>query len=349
MNNIKTDFYALGKIDNTLLKNQINQKKLEIKESINGSNGIYNRNGYSLISSDREEKILNIIKPKTLNELNINMNNYINPILAFKNEGNYNINKDECNFACYELKRSKKYASESRLSSNPHLQAKYIKDNNLYIKNKINKENLLSNQTLSSQPKQNIQSNDHYFYKNIHGNPIRSMKDDGLKKKIERTTISNDAPDWFNVVNENKLKMLNEKLNKEETISIFSKFQKWITVTPKRRNRKFPLEKEKIEKMDKTSKIMPNWMQSKYSLYDNKGVDTKEVKVGFGKKSNFFVEENNYPKSVFSYMDYRHNVRTKDEYQSYMNGISHRPKNFLHHIDDGTRFVVSKNKDMKIL
>ena len=70
------------------------------------------------------------------------------------------------------------------------------------------------------------------------------------------------------------MKRLNDKLNNEETVSIFSKFQKWITVTPKHKNRKRPLEKEKIESMDKTSKIMPNWMQAKHK-------ETTNAKRGF--------------------------------------------------------------------
>ena len=44
---------------------------------------------------------------------------------------------------------------------------------------------------------------------------------------------------------------------------MFSRYNKWITVTPKSKNRRKPLEKMKIEKMDETSKIMPNWMQIK--------------------------------------------------------------------------------------
>lgn len=52
-------------------------------------------------------------------------------------------------------------------------------------------------------------------------------------------------------------------------------------------------------------------------------------------------------KSVFSYMDFRHNVVTKDECLRNMNNLMTKPKNFLYH-DDGSRFVISKNKDIKI-
>ena len=41
------------------------------------------------------------------------------------------------------------------------------------------------------------------------------------------------------------MKEFNEKLNKEDTLFIISRYQSWITVTPKGKNRKRPLEKLK--------------------------------------------------------------------------------------------------------
>lgn len=81
---------------------------------------------------------------------------------------------------------------------------------------------------------------------------------------MNRTKISDAAPEWFHVINDKKLKAYEEKLVKnEETLSVFSRYQKWITVTPRSKNRKRPLENMKIVKMEETSKIMPNWMQIK--------------------------------------------------------------------------------------
>jgi hypothetical protein len=66
------------------------------------------------------------------------------------------------------------------------------------------------------------------------------------------------------VVTEGKQKEWNEAFEKKgDTLSVFSRFQKWITVTPKNKNRRKALEKVKITKMEETSKIMPNWMQIK--------------------------------------------------------------------------------------
>jgi hypothetical protein len=72
------------------------------------------------------------------------------------------------------------------------------------------------------------------------------------------------APEWFNVVTKEKIDRYNESMNKEDTMMIFSRYQKWITVTPKSKNRKYPLEKIKVADMDKTSRIMPNWMQIRH-------------------------------------------------------------------------------------
>jgi len=52
-----------------------------------------------------------------------------------------------------------------------------------------------------------------------------------------------------------------EFIKKGDSLSVFSRYQKWITVTPKNKNRHKPLEKIKNSKKDETSKIMPSWMQ----------------------------------------------------------------------------------------
>jgi hypothetical protein len=79
---------------------------------------------------------------------------------------------------------------------------------------------------------------------------------------MNRTKISDEAPQWFHLINEKKLKQWDDAfIKKDETLSVFSRFQKWITITPKSKNRKMPLEKIRTQKMDETSKKMPNWMQ----------------------------------------------------------------------------------------
>ena len=51
-------------------------------------------------------------------------------------------------------------------------------------------------------------------------------------------------------MSDRKLKEINENLKKEDTLFIISRFKNWITVTPKSKNRKNPLEKIKAVKLN---------------------------------------------------------------------------------------------------
>jgi hypothetical protein len=91
------------------------------------------------------------------------------------------------------------------------------------------------------------------------------------------------------VVTDEKNKKYDEILCKnEETLSIFSRYNQWITVTPKTKNRRNPLEKMKIEKMDETSKIMPNWMQIKVKKDMNLYGMFKSAEFNSMRNVNFF-------------------------------------------------------------
>lgn len=110
-----------------------------------------------------------------------------------------------------------------------------------------------------------LKENNFLFDKN-NKNVVRYPKNFFKKtpEKQYRTKVSLAAPEWMKVVTEEKNKKYDELFCKnEETLSILSRYHRWITVTPKSKNRRKPLEKMKIEKMDETSKIMPNWMQIK--------------------------------------------------------------------------------------
>lgn len=51
-----------------------------------------------------------------MEESNKHINSYINPIEAFKREGNYSIKPNLSNKECYEVLRNRKYAAEGRES-----------------------------------------------------------------------------------------------------------------------------------------------------------------------------------------------------------------------------------------
>ncbi|MCQ2819771.1 MAG: hypothetical protein MJ252_21105 [archaeon] len=72
------------------------------------------------------------------------------------------------------------------------------------------------------------------------------------------------APEWFNVCPEWKQKKFREDLIKQQdTVAVFSRYNNWITVTPKHMDRRHPLEKEKMRDEKGTSRIMPYWMTYK--------------------------------------------------------------------------------------
>jgi hypothetical protein len=135
-----------------------------------------------------------------------------------------------------------------------------------FNRNKNNLEEI--NKNLKTHSKENTKIlKENNFYFDTNNNVIVRYPKNFFKKtpeKQSRTKVSVAAPEWMRVVTEEKNKKYNEILcNNEETLSIFSRYNQWITVTPKTKNRRKPLEKLKIEKMDETSKIMPNWMQIK--------------------------------------------------------------------------------------
>ena len=64
-------------------------------------------------------------------------------------------------------------------------------------------------------------------------------------------------PNW-------KSKLYNDEIiKKNDTITIFSKNQNWLTVTPKKKDRRKALEKKRILGKDVTSRLMPRWMEIK--------------------------------------------------------------------------------------
>ena len=81
-------------------------------------------------------------------------------------------------------------------------------------------------------------------------------------KKQKCTKNSKEAPDWFQIFPEWKIKQLNDHVAKnEEAIHILSKQQNWITISPVTRDRKHPLEKSKVMNDENHDKLIPKWMK----------------------------------------------------------------------------------------
>lgn len=136
-------------------------------------------------------------------------------------------------------------------------------NNNGSLDNSNTDRNFSTNYKLEST--KTLKENNFYFDKNekiMIRYPRNFFKKE--PEKLNRTKVSKAAPEWFQVVTDEKNKNFEDIIAKnEETLSVLSRYKSWITVTPKSKNRRMPLEKMKIEHFDETSRIMPNWMQIK--------------------------------------------------------------------------------------
>ena len=175
----------------------------------------------------------------------------------------------------------------------------------------------------------------------------------------EKTKISDDAPAWFDVFPKWKKKQYNDYISKNETsLNILSKQQNWITVNSKTKDRRYPLERNIQTEKETTSKIMPEWMESKYNdclqkdnfklveYYPTKQ-KAKQLLCYVDKDLNpskIKPPEKNKMKSIFSYYDFRNNVLTKKEHEYYDSKVSQLPKQFLCW-DDGTKFNTKYKRD----
>lgn len=74
---------------------------------------------------------------------------------------------------------------------------------------------------------------------------------------------SSDMPNWLKVCDIKKLDDINHQyIKNKESLHVLSKFNRWITVTPNKKDRKRPLENTRITNLE-SSKIIPYWMQVK--------------------------------------------------------------------------------------
>lgn len=57
------------------------------------------------------------------------------------------------------------------------------------------------------------------------------------------------------------MKKVNDIITKEESIRVFSRFNNWITVSPKTKSRKHAFEKNISTNAQNRDKVIPKWMQ----------------------------------------------------------------------------------------
>lgn len=127
------------------------------------------------------------------------------------------------------------------------------------------------------------------------------------------------------------------------TVTLLSGINGWITVTPKTKDRSHRIgrngpfdQSKKKYTLHAVSDLTPSWMQTQaqHPAQDSfvKAGGTaalREVTSTQGQKRLFLIDAQQPQRSQFSIGDFRHNVRTSEEAQTYMSAAVPRPKEFL--------------------
>ena len=132
------------------------------------------------------------------------------------------------------------------------------------------------------------------------------------------------TPEYFRILDkpQNKVDPCSSK-GFDGTMTIISKNQGWITVTPKNKNRKKPVEKFGVSgDAAKTSKLTPNWMQCQYpkNTTDNmRSVVPNTMNLKKEQNRTYLVDKEQPKKSIWSIGAVRHNVHTNEDAQTFNN------------------------------
>ena len=338
------DFYALGKMTVQPKSNEL----YDFRTSYPGlSKDLLHRNYFSIRNQNFDKYKDNYKKLSTLNdkkemESKISHQNFQHPT-NLQNKETYNLTKERL----FSTDRYSTIRPGQNLSKNDFVNQKsnILNQNNPQISKWEN-----PNETGDKQSKL-LKENKLVFVRSILPKTEFETPDAN-----SRTKVSNDAPEWFDVCPDWKIKKFEEEMaKKNDTISVFSRYQNWITVTPKNKDRRHALEKVKATNMEESSNIMPKWMVSNHKgkLNENfKRVEYYPIKqkakglmVWVDKDINDKKNINNPEKSIFSYMDFRNNVVTKKDADYYGGMVPQVPKKFFDW-DDGKRFNPKYKKDV---
>ena len=187
---------------------------------------------------------------RSSSEVNYKLNTYLDPIYQYEYSEKPTNNSSLSSAGVFSLQKSKHFC-ESRRSSNNYS----VPNNNdkIILKETIN-QNLLVPNVL------HLESGVKSFRKIIP--PSRNPQMNILR--LSSFYESQDAPDYLKVYDKKGVDEINNYYAKNnQNLSVLSRFNNWITVTPKKRNRRFNLEKEKQD-LHEVSKIAPDWMIKKH-------------------------------------------------------------------------------------
>ncbi|CDW91057.1 UNKNOWN [Stylonychia lemnae] len=138
------------------------------------------------------------------------------------------------------------------------------------------------------------------------------------KDQSAATLYKRQIPEYFRVLENPKNQKTLEDSSVDGMVSIISKNQGWITVSPSHLDRKNPVEKQSslAGESTKTSILTPSWMKIDYSNSPYSDPLKGTIQKNGVRQENYrtFLTEKEQPqKSVFSIGGFRHNVATKEQ------------------------------------
>ena len=377
------EFYALGK-ENKDNKNLTNTNFMPSNNAFQStSNNLLLRNYFSINNSHFDEVQKKLFKSKsTIYEQNALQNNYLNPINIYETRQKSDLPNEVLNKETYNIAKSKLFARDniSLVKKGKNISSQDFKLQRKLIENNNNNSNAKYESFYEEQKKNNVNNSTCFVPKNpkdisklkLTGNKLNFVhqyynksvpKNIYNKTKIfsKITENSEQAPEWFNINPDWKKNQLNNFYEKnEDVLNIFSRQQKWITVSTKTKSRKYPLEKVNSTLEKNHNFLVPKWMIIKHDNIPKDDLKSVEFNpfCSKNKKTYVLVDKNlnmnkkqimknngvDESRSIFSFQDFRHNVVTKKEREFYDSKVSQEPKKFFCW-DDGTKFNPKLKKD----
>jgi hypothetical protein len=162
---------------------------------------------------------------------------------------------------------------------------------------------------------------------------LRKVADENSYYKNAKHTFMNGptegnyhktTPDYFRILDrpENQVDPVTSK-GFDGTMTIVSRNQGWITVTPKNKNRKKPVEKFGVSgDATVSSKLTPNWMQCDYpknktDFMERAVPSTTNLRAEANR--TYLVDKQQPKKSIWNLGDVRHNVPTAEQAAEFNN------------------------------
>ena len=243
--------------------------------------------------------------------------------------GNNTINQDVGNNSLHlnKIKNRIKDVEENRKALQTNYEKPVVTYEQAKMVDKSNFENLRNQQLDSKRSNGSMRPS---RGKEIVETMLRQATDENAYYKNKKHTFLTGGTEMYSKTMPEYMRTLEKPQNQVEpsssvgfdgTITIVSKAQGWITVTPKGKNRKKPVEKYGIGgDAAATSKLTPNWMQWQYPKNKTdamKSVVPSTTNLRQEANRTYLVDKVPPQKSIWSIGDVRHNVLTSEQAQEF--------------------------------